>query len=230
MESIHKFITFLIYSITLFIKLIKIFILLRQKTPCFLKLGMNTKDRIAISIGQFRPEKDHLLQIKAFQVLLTDHPELKDARLMLVGSCRDEDDLNRVKNLKIKAKELGIEENVEFHTNVQYSQLMALLSRAAIGLHTMWNEHFGICVVELMASGLVTIAHNSAGPKEDIVTHADDGFLATTAQEYADLMFQVFSDLNSFDGLRKNARAKAKQFSNENFSRGFQQDFKRFCS
>jgi hypothetical protein len=33
----------------------------------------------------------------------------------------------------------------------------------------MWNEHFGIGVVELMAAGVVTIAHNSGGPKMDIV-------------------------------------------------------------
>lgn len=29
----------------------------------------------------------------------------------------------------------------------------------------MKHEHFGISVVELMSSGIITIAHNSAGPK-----------------------------------------------------------------
>lgn len=33
----------------------------------------------------------------------------------------------------------------------------------------MNSEHFGITVVEMMAAGLLTIAHNSAGPKEDII-------------------------------------------------------------
>jgi alpha-1,2-mannosyltransferase len=33
----------------------------------------------------------------------------------------------------------------------------------------MWNEHFGISVVEMMAAGLVVIAHNSGGPKMDII-------------------------------------------------------------
>ena len=31
------------------------------------------------------------------------------------------------------------------------------------------NEHFGIGVVEMMAAGLAVVAHDSAGPKEDIV-------------------------------------------------------------
>jgi hypothetical protein len=33
----------------------------------------------------------------------------------------------------------------------------------------MWCEHFGIGVVEGMAAGLVPVAHNSGGPKSDIV-------------------------------------------------------------
>jgi alpha-1,2-mannosyltransferase len=38
----------------------------------------------------------------------------------------------------------------------------------------MWNEHFGIGVVEMLAAGLVTVAHDSAGPKMDIVTPSLD--------------------------------------------------------
>lgn len=36
-------------------------------------------------------------------------------------------------------------------------------------LHTMIDEHFGIAIVELMAAGLITIAHNSGGPGLDII-------------------------------------------------------------
>lgn len=36
----------------------------------------------------------------------------------------------------------------------------------------MWNEHFGIGVVEMLAAGLVTVAHDSAGPQMDIVNPA----------------------------------------------------------
>lgn len=42
-----------------------------------------------------------------------------------------------------------------------------------IGIHTMEAEHFGISVVEMLAAGLIVVAHNSAGPKEDIVRTAE---------------------------------------------------------
>lgn len=89
--------------------------------------------------------------------------------------------------------------------DVPKPELQSYFRRALAGLHTMKDEHFGIGVVELMvtpflsyaktdrflflilswqAAGVVPIAHNSAGPKEDIVVTwqgSKTGFLATTA-------------------------------------------------
>ena len=69
---------------------------------------------------------------------------------------------------------LGIDSSVEFKLNLDRKDLFKTFSEAKVGIHTMRNEHFGIAVVELMASGIVTIAHNSAGPKEDIIGGTDD--------------------------------------------------------
>ena len=40
----------------------------------------------------------------------------------------------------------------------------------------MWCEHFGIGIVEFMAAGVVPVAHDSGGPKFDIVTPDETGF------------------------------------------------------
>ena len=53
-------------------------------------------------------------------------------------------------------------------------RLESYLRKASVGIHTMWNEHFGISVVEMMAAGLVVVAHNSGGPSMDIVTAVED--------------------------------------------------------
>jgi alpha-1,2-mannosyltransferase len=33
----------------------------------------------------------------------------------------------------------------------------------------MEAEHFGISIVEMLAAGLIVVAHNSAGPRFDII-------------------------------------------------------------
>eukprot|EP00592_Proboscia_alata_P011812 CAMPEP_0194383926 /NCGR_PEP_ID=MMETSP0174-20130528/70708_1 /TAXON_ID=216777 /ORGANISM="Proboscia alata, Strain PI-D3" /LENGTH=56 /DNA_ID=CAMNT_0039170621 /DNA_START=8 /DNA_END=175 /DNA_ORIENTATION=+ len=55
----------------------------------------------------------------------------------------------------------------------------------------MWNEHFGIGIVEMMSAGLVTIAHDSGGPKSDIVTTDKTGYLAATEGEYEKVMWRA---------------------------------------
>lgn len=105
-----------------------------------------TSVRSILSVAQFRPEKDHALQIAAFSKFLESVP--KDARtsyrLVLVGGCRNEDDEARVGELRALSNELKVAENVEFCLNVPFSELKQRLAEADVGLHTMWNEHFGI--------------------------------------------------------------------------------------
>ena len=48
-----------------------------------------------------------------------------------------------------------------FAPNLSIAELRVLFGSAAVGLHTMWNEHFGIGVVELCAAG-VAVGHGAA--------------------------------------------------------------------
>jgi alpha-1,2-mannosyltransferase len=78
----------------------------------------------------------------------------------------------------------------------------------------MTDEHFGIGVVEYMvthllpihfldshsiafqAAGLIPVAHNSAGPKQDIVVDfqgSKTGYLAKTADEYCKAIHDILA-------------------------------------
>ncbi len=94
---------------------------------------------------------------------------------------------------------------------------------AKVGLHTMWNEHFGIGVVEYQAAGLIPVAHNSAGPRFDIVTEYDGkptGFLADTVDGFADCLNSALSlSGKEYEEMATNARSSASdKFSEEAFS------------
>lgn len=103
------------------------------------------------------------------------------------------------------------------------------MAQAKVGIHTMQHEHFGISIVEMMAAGLITIAHASGGPLVDIIQEGKNrGYLANSVEEYADAI--VFA-LNHYDSnlhrkLRENARKVAiENFSDESFKEGFRRSF-----
>lgn len=123
--------------------------------PCdvseFLKIPLVKTDESSIfsivSIAQFRPEKNHVLQLKSFKKFidgLSADGSAHNCRLILVGSYRNQEDLARIEALKALSEELNIDHLVEFDLNVAFDKLKSHLAEATVGLHTMWNEHFGI--------------------------------------------------------------------------------------
>ncbi|RLN60522.1 hypothetical protein BBJ28_00008704 [Nothophytophthora sp. Chile5] len=195
--------------------------------PCgamreYMDFSIEKREPLALSISQFRPEKNQLLQLQAFQVLLTKYAEQMEARhrgfrLVLLGSCRNADDEARVDSLKQHAVELGIADRVDFVVNASFPELKQYLAKSSIGLHTMYNEHFGISIVEMMAAGMLVVANDSGGPRADIVKPGT-GFLASTADDYADKMLTLLEETpaNSRE-MRASARKSSQRFSDEEF-------------
>jgi len=189
-------------------------------------LPLEGREQIILSVGQFRPEKAHALQIRSFARALKNNPgELKEAKLVMVGSCRNNTDQKRVDTLLSLTKHLGIEDKVQIVVDAPHCDLKDWFARASVGIHSMWNEHFGIGVVEMMASGLVTIAHRSGGPKSDIILReSETGYLSGSEEEYADILYRVLVDGPNCEAnrrIRKLARDSAKQFSDEVFMKSF---------
>ena len=231
--------------------------------------------KYVLSVGQFRPEKDHAMQLRAWAAMkkrvvaegegteatmakgasskgasrprgteastkktrtdADDTDPAARALLRVVGGCRGAADEARLASLRALAAELRIEDSVEFHMDVPFATLRELLAGATAGLHTMVDEHFGICVVEYMAAGAVPVAHASAGPAMDIVVPAfksadasmndDDGcavgFLASTEAEYAACMLRALRmHAAARDATARRARARAARFGEERFADG----------
>ncbi|KAK5968335.1 Glycosyl transferase [Trichostrongylus colubriformis] len=168
-----------------------------------------TEDKVLriLSIGQIRPEKNHKLQLEVLRTLVKKLAERSDGIkvvLTIAGGCRNQEDHRRVTTLKDMCAEWGLTSNVQWKLNVPYEELLDLLSESLISIHTMWNEHFGISVVEGMAAGTVMLAHDSGGPQMDIVLPIDGknetqpiGFLAATKEAVVgviDAQNHVYSD------------------------------------
>jgi alpha-1,2-mannosyltransferase len=191
------------------------------------------RDRLVISLGQFRPEKDHGLQVRAFHAFREkDLVKFHDIKLVMIGGCRNEKDAQLVSELKKLIDDLELSHVVEIKTNVSIKELEDFLAKAHCGLHTMWNEHFGINVVEMQAAGCIPIAHNSGGPRSDIIVpvkvsekgseNTATGYLAATACEYADALEHAFTMSKSqWLKVAMNGRKSSSRFSDETFANSF---------
>ncbi|KAK1220674.1 asparagine-linked glycosylation protein [Marasmius sp. AFHP31] len=191
------------------------------------KFTLNDRERVIVSIAQFRPEKDHATQIYALHELIKSHSELRETvKLVMIGGSRNDQDASRVNDLRRLAKELKLEDRVEFLVNAPYPDMLARLSKASIGMNTMVDEHFGINVVEYMAAGVIPVVHASAGPLNDIVVPFNGGhtgYHAKTPAEFAEALHTALS-LGPEEELAVRHRARTwavQRFSNEEFETGW---------
>jgi alpha-1,2-mannosyltransferase len=201
-----------------------------------LPLDRRLKRLYVASVAQFRPEKRHDLQLRAWaaaRAAAAAAPAAPSsnavlmARLYMVGGCRDADDRARMESLRSLAVDLSILSSVEFMPDLPFADLRALLGEAVAGLHAMEDEHFGIGMVEYMAAGLVPIAHDSGGPREDIVVPEPGGpsgqgqrvgWLCSSQEEYAAALTEVLG-MEQVARLRvaAAARRRAGRFNDARF-------------
>lgn len=202
-----------------------------------------------VYLAQFRPEKRHELVLQEFSKFLKDHKSGHETpKLVMIGSIRNDDDRSAVYNLRILAHELKLVEGQDYDVvlDAPWNVVVDRLGHASFGLNAMWNEHFGMVVVEYMAAGLVPIVHNSAGPKLDIVvpwtvSEKEDAELLPTGLLFVDdsdpnydaaaakadksvgTLEETFAKafgMNSkeLQGYRARARASCSRFSDEQFA------------
>jgi alpha-1,2-mannosyltransferase len=189
-----------------------------------------TREPSILYIAQFRPEKNHSLVLRAFAQFLDKrrkdpaNASLPTPKLILIGSVRHASpDETHIYNLRLLAHELHIREQTEFICDASWRTILSHLGTSSIGTNAMWNEHFGIGVVEYQAAGLISVVHDSGGPREDIVIDMGDGatgFRATTEDEFA-AAFEAALALPQEEkvAMRLRARKSALRFTEEEFAR-----------
>lgn len=174
-----------------------------------------------VSLAQFRPEKRHQLQIEAFDQFL-NKSNARDSRLTLYGGCRDESDRGRVRELRELVETLDLGANVDIVVNAPFEQLLEGMRDADVAIHTMENEHFGIVLLEFMAAGLIVVAHNSGGPRIDIIDDGQSGFLADDVASFSQRLVAISRmSLKERQEMRQAAQKKADQFTNQKFADRF---------
>lgn len=135
------------------------------------------REKTLVYVAQFRPEKNHDLILRSFAKMISTPASagVESAKLVLIGSVRDSDDAKKVYLLRLLAHELKVQNSVQFICEASWPEVLDWLRKSWVGVNGMWNEHFGIGVVEYQAAGLISVVNDSGGPKFDIVVDFDGG-------------------------------------------------------
>jgi alpha-1,2-mannosyltransferase len=115
------------------------------------------KDDVVISVSRISPEKN-LTLIPSIARLTRSQ-----TRFLILGMKQSEQELNRIHSAIEKNE---VSDRVEVITDVSRTDLVRILRSAKILLHLSKGEHFGMSIVEAMASGCIPIVYNSGGPTE----------------------------------------------------------------
>ncbi len=182
-------------------------------------LCLSDKDFIIIFSGRLTEEKGILQLIQAVKQT-QDIPNLK---LVIIGASaygKDKQPTPYIKQL-VKESEL-IKDNVVFTGFVNYDQVLSYLKMADIAVvPSMWEEPFGLTVVEAMAAGLPLITTRSGG-----IPEICEGVATIVEREnIVDNLAAAIQDLYDHPEKRKQMAAagieRSKLFDKETYAKNF---------
>lgn len=184
------------------------------------------KENIILSVGRF----DNILNAKKQDILIDAFKELhknssaKDWKLVLAGgSLKNPDENSYLKHLKNQSQNFP----VEFVVNPNFETLKNLYSQSKIYWHAAGyhvdqtkhpeeTEHFGMTIVEAMASGLVPVVVNKGGIPE-IIENGINGYLWDELDELINKTQILISSPELITNMSEESIKSTSRFSKENF-------------
>lgn len=144
--------------------------------------------------GRLVPEKGAHIAVQAFAQIREEFPE---ARLRIAGDGPERH------NLEVLSRELGIGAMVEFLGHLPRAELERQLEGAWVQcVPSLWEEPFGLVVIEAQARGTVVVA-SAVGALPELVVDGETGYLAPPANPaaLAAVLRRVLADSGAADRL-----------------------------
>lgn len=183
------------------------------------KVGLSEEDFVIVFSGRVNKDKGVSELIDAL-LKLQDKPNIK---LMIIGSpffanAANEDEF--VRSLKEKAK--LIKDRIVFTGFVPYSQIPSYLNLANIAaLPSMWEEPFGLTIVEAMAAGLPLITTRSGGIPEICEGAATILDRNNVVSHLTTAIIDLYNNPQKLIQMAEAGLERAKLFDKETFTKNF---------
>jgi glycosyltransferase involved in cell wall biosynthesis len=166
----------------------------------------NQRENMILVISRIAPDK----QIEnAIEVARLIRRRGLGKGMIIAGNLHHYDN-NYYQQLKKMIADYDLSDCVSLQTNISFSKLVELMQLAKVYFHPRIDEHFGISIVEAMASGLVPIVSDVGGHTEFVPPK----YHFHTLGHAADLIASACEATNSERRALSNSTAK---FSNSNY-------------
>lgn len=170
---------------------------------------LGEREKIVVTVGRIVPEK-------RFHVFLELSKMIPSIKFVAIGSLSNEE-MGYYERLRRTAPE-----NFSFVLS-PLRKVREILGRAVAYVHCAEGEHFGITIVEAMASGCVPIVHDSGGPREIVTT--DVGFRWKDPALAAQQIMMLVEDDQLRQSLSSAASSRAQRFRAEAFESNIEKIF-----
>lgn len=172
------------------------------------------RENIVVTCSRFTPEKN-------LELIPEVASKVPKAKFYVFGST-SKTSWEVLYKVRKKAKELKAV-NVRLKPNAPLSEMLSIYRKAKAYLHAMVGEHFGLSVVEAMASGLVPIVHKSGGPYLDILNEKQGvyGFYYEDADEAASHVNSLIENEEEASEIRGRAIERSLRFNKKSFKSSF---------
>lgn len=121
------------------------------------------RENKVLVIGRIAPEKQLETAIEVCRLLDAD------IKMSIIGSFEQSSrSFDYLRKMEKMIKQYGLEDRVRILVNQDKDELKKQMMTAKVYLHTKYDEHFGISIVEAISAGLIPIVPAHGGPMEYI--------------------------------------------------------------
>ncbi|MGH9988979.1 MAG: glycosyltransferase [Nitrososphaera sp.] len=173
-------------------------------------LKSNQRDNMVLVISRIAPDKQIENAIEVARIMRGRGIR----KIMTIAGNLHYYDHQYYQQMKNMIADYDLSDYVSLQTNISFSRLIQLMQLAKVYFHPRIDEHFGISIVEAMASGLVPVVSNIGGHTEFVPPR----YHFHTLGHAADLISLAFEATNS---ERRAISSSTNKFSNENYVNSF---------
>jgi glycosyltransferase involved in cell wall biosynthesis len=112
--------------------------------------------------------------------------EIKDAKMIMIGASEED----YLKEIKTKAKELGISKDIKFKGFVSEEEKISNLQSAHALINTSYKEGWGLVNLEANSQGTPAITFNVEGCR-DSIKNGINGFISETEEDFVKNILKI---------------------------------------